>query len=90
MKITFVQNESEMAEAKRAIDFREPKDVWIVPPCLSDDNTFTVVDNNDGNAWTESFETVDGALLFALGIHDIDTKGHWDRPGALKEWSSFV
>ena len=90
MKITFVQSDFELSEMRDAIDRREPRDVYIVPPGLSDDGTFTVVDNNDGNAWTESFATLDGALMFALGIHSVDTKDDWDYMGSLKDRGNFV
>lgn len=90
MKITFVQNDAELYEARGVIDRREPRGVYIMPPGLSGDGTFTVVDNADGNAWTESFKTLDGALIFALGIRNIDTKARWDRPGALKDHGNFV
>ena len=90
MKITLVQNDFELSEMRDVIDRREPRGVYITPPSLSDDGTFTVVDNASGNAWTESFKTLDGALIFALGIDNIDTKDHWDYPGALKDHRSFV
>lgn len=90
MEITFVQNETELAEAREVIDRREPRKTYVMPPGLSDDGTFTVIDNCDGNAWTESFTTLDGALMFALGIHNVDTKGDWDRPGSLKDRGNFV
>lgn len=90
MKITFVQDDFELSEVREAIDRREPRGVYIMPPGLSDDGTFTVIDNADGNAWTESFKTLDGALIFALGIHDIDTKDDWDHLGALKDHGNFV
>ena len=90
MQITFVQNNFELSEMRDVIDRREPRGVYIVPPDLSDDETFTVVDNNDGNAWTESFVTLDGALMYALGIHEIDTKDDWDYMGSLKDRGNFV
>lgn len=86
MKITFVDSDTELLEVRDVIDRREPRGVYIMPPGLSGDETFTVVDNSDGNAWTESFKTLDGALIFALGIHEIDTQDDWDHPGALKGW----
>ena len=90
MKITFVQNDKELSEAREAIDRREPRKTYIMPPGLSQDETYTVVDNSDGNAWTESFATLDGALMFALGIYDVDTKDDWDYMGSLKDWGNFV
>lgn len=97
MKLTFVQNDKEKAESDRVIraglSLRKAKvGTWILPPGLSVNNKFVVVDSQpDGkDVFVESFETINGALLYALGIKDADTKGSWDRAGALKEWGNFV
>ena len=102
MKITFVQNEKEKAEATRVIQaglsLRKAKaGTWILPPNMPPNdkfvaNRFVVVDSQpDGrDVFVESFDTIDGALLYALGIKDAATKGSWDRNGALTEWGNFV
>lgn len=97
MKITFVQNDKEKAESDRVIraglSLKKAKvGTWILPPNLSKDNKFVVVDSEpDGkDVFVESFDTPDGALLYALGIKDAATKGCWDRNGALKDWGNFV
>lgn len=97
MKITFVQNDKEKAESDRVIraglSLRKAKvGTWILPPNLSVNNKFVVVDSQpDGkDVFVESFDTPDGALLYALGIKDADMKSSWDRSGALKEWGNFV
>jgi len=97
MKLTFVQNDKEKAESDRVIraglSLKKAKaGTWILPPNLSVNNKFVVVDSQpDGkDVFVESFETIDGALLYALGVKDADTKGSWDRAGALKEWGNFV
>lgn len=101
MKITFVQNDKEKEESDRVaragISLRKTKvGVWILPPNLSVNDKFVVVDSPTGtDVFVESFDTIDGALLYALGIKDcVDTKdslvSDWDRNGALKERGSFV
>lgn len=97
MKITFVQNDAEKAESDRVIraglSLRKAKvGTWILPPNLSVNNKFVVVDSQpDGkDVFVESFDTPDGALLYALGVKDANTKSSWDRNGALKEWGNFV
>ena len=96
MKITFVQNDKEKAESDRVIrdglSLRKAKaGTWILPPNLSKDNKFVVVDSPTGeDVFVESFDTIDGALLYALGIKDASTKGGWDRGGALTEWGNFI
>lgn len=97
MKITFVQSDKEKAESDRVIraglSLKKAKvGTWILPPGLSVDNKFVVVDSEPAgkDVFVESFETIDGALLYALGVKDAGTKGSWDRPGALKEWGNFT
>lgn len=97
MKITFVQNDKEKAESDRVIraglSLRKAKaGTWILPPNLSVNNKFVVVDSQpDGkDVFVESFDTPDGALLYALGVKDAATKSSWDLGGALKEWGNFV
>lgn len=71
MKITFVQNEKEMAESDRVIragfSLRKAKTgVWILPPASPDDK-FTVVDSpNERDVYVESFDTVADAVMRAL------------------------
>ena len=97
MKITFVQSDKEKAESDAAICAglslgKAKAGTWILPPAITFSHKFVVVDSQpDGkDVFVESFETIDGALLYALGIKDADTKGSWDRSGALKEWGNFV
>lgn len=97
MKLTFVQNDKEKAESDQVIraglSLKKAKvGTWILPPNLAKDNKFVVVDSQpDGkDVFVESFDTPDGALLYALGVKDASTKGSWDRAGALKEWGNFV
>lgn len=96
MKITFVQNDKEKAEADQVImsglSLKKAKaGTWVLPP-EKPDGKFTVVDSQpDGmDVFVDSFDTIDGALLYALGIKDADTKGSWDHNGALKDWGNFV
>jgi len=98
MNITFVQNDKEKAESDRVIraglSLRKAKvGTWIRPPSLLTKNKFVVVDSQtDGkNVFVESFDTIDGALLYALGIRSDDNPVRdWDRDGALKDWGNFV
>ena len=40
--------------------------------------------------FVESFDTIDGALLYALGIRSDDNPVRdWDRGGALKDWGEL-
>ena len=94
MKITFVQNDREKAESDRVIraglSLKKAKaGTWILPPNLSKDNKFVVVDSPTGkDVFVESF---DGALLYALGIRSDDNPVRdWDRHNALKDWGNFV
>lgn len=97
MKITFVQNDREKAESDRAIksglSLRKAKaGAWILPPGMSAGGKFTVVDCPMGEGvFVETFDTIDGALLYVLGISNDDRPaGSWDREGALKDWGNFV
>lgn len=96
MKITFVQNDKEKADAdmviKAGLSLRVAKvGTWILPPNLSVNNKFVVVDSMpDGmDVFVESFDTIDGALTYALGIRDADTRADYDRNGTLKDHGRF-
>lgn len=98
MKITFVQNDKEKAESDRVIraglSLKKAKaGTWILPPNLSVNNKFVVVDSEPAgkDVFVESFDTIDGALLYALGVRSDDNPVRdWDRDGALKDWGNFV
>ena len=98
MKITFVQNDKEKAESDRVIraglSLKKAKvGTWILPPNLSKDNKFVVVDSEPAgkDVFVESFDTIDGALFYALGISCPEmTRVCRDVPGALKDWGNFV
>ena len=104
MKITFVQNDEEKLESdkvvKAGLSLKKAKvGTWILPPNLSEDNKFVVVDSPTGkDVFVESFDTIDGALLYALGIRsyalgirsDVNSARSWDRHDALKDWGNFV
>ena len=97
MKLTFVQNDKEKEESDRVIraglSLKKAKvGTWILPPNLSVNGKFVVVDSQpEGrDVFVESFDTIDGALMYALGIHAIDTKDDWDYMGSLKDRGNFV
>jgi len=97
MKLTFVQNDKEKAESDRAIRAglslgKAKAGTWILPPNLSVNNKFVVVDSQpEGkDVFVESFDTIDGALMYALGIHEASTRDDWDRDGSLKGRGNFV
>lgn len=98
MKITFVQSDAEQRVADRVIlnglSLKKAKvGTWILPPAHSKDGKFTVVDSPTGkDVYVESFDTIDGALLYALGIRDKDGNAVqvWDRHDALKDWGNFA
>ena len=104
MKLTFVQNEKEKAESDAAIcaglSLKKAKaGTWILPPAITFSHKFVVVDSPSGgkDVFVESFDTIDGALMYALGIKDcVDTEDNpadvsaWDRQGSLKAWGNFV
>ena len=97
MKITFVQSDKEKAEYDRVIrdglSLRKARiGTWILPPGLSVNNKFVVVDSQPKgmDVFIESFDTIDGALMYALGIHDTRGKDEWDREGSLRDHRKFV
>lgn len=98
MKITFVQNDKEKAESDRVIraglSLKKAKvGTWILPPGLSVNDKFVVVDSQpEGrDVFVESFNSIDGALFYALGISSAGpTRDCRDVPGALKDWRYFV
>ena len=96
MKITFVQSDEEKLESdkvvKAGLSLKKAKvGTWVLPPGLSVDDSFAVVDSPTGKGvYVESFKTLDGALIYALGIRDADAKAGYDYPGALKDWGNFV
>lgn len=97
MKITFVQSADEKAESDRVIkaglSLKKAKaGTWVLPPSMSVNNKFVVVDSQpDGkDVFVESFDTIDGALLYALGIRSNDNPiKDWDRPDALRDYGGF-
>lgn len=101
MKLTFVQSDAEQRVADRVIlnglSLEKAKvGTWILPPAHSKDGKFTVIDSPTGkDVYVESFDTIDGALMYALGIKsDVEKKDDpvlgWDRHDALKDWGNFV
>ena len=52
------------------------------------------VDSDGMDVFVASFETIDGALMYALGVKSCapehDPVSGWDRSGALKERGNFV
>ena len=100
MKITFVQSDAEYEESQRVVRAglslrKAKKGTWVMPPGLSKrGDQFVVVDSQGKDVYVESFNTIDGALLYALGANDLSSvvKGRqaWDRSGALKEHKNFV
>ena len=97
MKIMFVQSDNEKREADRVVANglllrRTKAGTWILPPNLTPDGRFTVVDcPAGGEVFVESFDTIDGALLYALGVKDRgNIIRYWDRNGKLKNWGNFV
>lgn len=100
MKLTFVQSDAEQRVADRVIlnglSLKKAKvGTWILPPAHSKDGKFTVIDSPTGkDVYVESFDTIDGALMYALGIKSDDPQhdpvSGWDRHDALKEWGNFV
>ena len=98
MKLTFVQNDKEKAESDRVIraglSLKKAKvGTWILPSNLSVNNKFVVVDSEPAgkDVFVESFDSIDGALFYALGISCPEmTRVCRDVPGALKDWGNFV
>ena len=96
MKVTFVQNDEEKRMVDQVIraglSLRKPRrGTWVVPPSLSTvPGIFTVVDSQDGkNVFVESFRTLDGAMLYALGVrddvYDMPDGTSWDVHDAVKD-----
>ena len=99
MKITFVQNDAEYEETQRVVRAglslrKAKKGTWVIPPALSKQgDQFVVVDSQGKDVYVESFNTVDGALAYALGVCDVDTKFDkldFDQAGSLKKHGNFV
>lgn len=98
MKITFVQSDAEQRVADRVIlnglSLKKAKvGTWILPPAHSKDGRFTVIDSQtDGkDVFVASFKTIDGALMYALGISSLGRlDDEWDRSGVLKERGNFT
>jgi len=101
-KINFIQSDEEFSLVSGYLDqYVEgvgngaapkaiPNEIWISPPDMSDNGTFTVFDNTEGQMWVEDFSTLDGAMIWALGIHEIGEKDDFDYPGALKDYGNFA
>ena len=68
----------------------------IIPPRLSGESRgtekFTVVDHqlSEEKPRTESFSTLDGAMMFALGIYGKEEADESDYMGSLKDRGQFV
>lgn len=71
---------------------RFPRKQWLdveVNP-QTDVASFIVVDNRSGDCFVESFDTLDGAMLYLCDIHTTCSGQHeWDYPGAVKERGSL-
>lgn len=98
MKVTFVTSDAEMRQMVDAIHMSEndgslndaPRKVWIAVKHYGYSHKFTVCDNTRGTAETSSFDTIDGALVRALGIRaEEDDKLEYDYMGALYDHGSF-
>ena len=101
MELTFVQSDEEYSEAMKVLSDGAAGRMarlgtWIIPPCLSkeQDGTekFTVVDHqlSDERPREESFSTLDGAMMFALGIYGKEEADESDYRGSLKDRGQFV
>lgn len=106
MEITVVSSESErkemlgvidaygrMADGKMSkTDFNAnvPTKVYI-DFRKGEHNPWLVVDNRDGECFTEDFATLDGAMLYATDCRfTTDGVEEWDRQGAAAENMGFV
>lgn len=87
MTLNFVQDERELKAALEVCEAGDcnslPQEVWIIPPTYSggDKPMWCAVDNVGGHAWTEDFVSLDGALVWALGIGEIEDREEYDLPG---------
>ena len=96
MKITFVQSDDEYKESQCAIRAglslkKAKKGVWILPPVKSvQGNKFVVVDSDGKDVFVESFDTIDGALAYALRIHDADEREIFDKLDFLAKRGYFI
>lgn len=95
MKITFVQSNDEYDESQRVIRAglslkKAKKGTWILPPLSKQESKFVVVDSCGKDVFVESFDTMDGALAYALRICDADGRNTFDRAGSLREYRRFT
>lgn len=88
VNLSFCITEDDYEEAHKAIDCPEKAEekIWILPGrrAWKGSTLVTVIDNRSHEAFTEDFNTLDGALLYALDVHcTTDDQEGWDYLGAL-------
>lgn len=78
-------------EGDRRSALGTPEKVYLIcnaafPPVHGDSAKFTVVDNRDHEAWVEDFDTLDGALAYAIDLKTTaEGQGEWDLQGKFFE-----
>ena len=104
MDITFVTTETERNEYKHAIEEcdtpkhmqKAKRKVWVDLKVAGRGEVgqgtprYLVVDNREGDAWTEDFDTLDGAMMYALDHKLTSLHQHlWDVEGRMKKEKTF-
>lgn len=68
---------------------RYPRKQWLYFNG-SREEPFEVVDNRSGDCFVETFETLDGALLYLCDVHmTTERQDEWDRVGAVSDNGGF-
>lgn len=64
-----------------------PRKTWLfVDEDYGEKTPFVVVDNRSGECFVETFESLDGAILYACDVYvSCAHQDSWDYPGAVKD-----
>lgn len=107
MEVVIVSTRDELEEVEKVLDARadyisgdiseadwekQPKAVWLgVNNDSKSDPQFWVCDNRSGDCFYEEFETIDGAIQYAVDIHMTNkNQEDWDKTGMLAHIGSLV
>lgn len=86
---TILDSVDRVGDGKSALN--TPEKVYLIcraafPKVPGDSAKFTVVDNRDHEAWVEDFDTLDGALAYAIDLRmTTEGQGEWDLQGKFFE-----
>jgi len=86
---------ADLKVSRKEFHEKYPRKVWIDTEACSDNCRdilqFLMVDNREGDCFVESFDTLDGAILYATGVYmTTEHQEDWDYMGAVKDGGDIL